>query len=125
MFNGVLSGTLVRDPRTGQTKTGKMMSNALIAVKCDADDKILASVIAFENAAETLSRLGKGDGVSVSGPIRLTHWVDGEGCEKHGVACTAASVLTAYERLKKAGKPQPKKAPGWEIYDRPEEMEED
>lgn len=112
MFNGVLSGTLVRDPRTGSTKTGKVMSNALVAVQCEnGDDKILASVIAFESTAETLSRLSKGDGVAVTGPIRLTHWVDGDGIEKHGVACTASSIMSAYERRKKAPPGKPKAKP--------------
>ena len=104
MFDGMISGRLIRNPRIGNTKNGNAMANALLSVRCEqADDSALVSVIAFEQAAEKLGRLEKGDSVSVAGPCRMTEWQSGDGEIRHGIAITAHNVMTAFQRRKKGG----------------------
>lgn len=92
------------------------MTNALLKVTCEqADDSTLVSVIAFEDAAQSLAALGKGDVVSVSGPCRITEWEAG-GELRHGLAVTAFNVMTAYQRRKKQQRSTPS-ATAWAIYD--------
>lgn len=124
MFDSVISGRLIRDPKLGHTKTGKPMASVLLKVACEgADDTALVSAVAFEKAAEKLGKLGKGDAVSISGPCRLTEWESG-GEVRHGIGCTAHSVMTAYTRRAKAEKPKPKPT-GWEIYGDAEPFNDD
>lgn len=103
MFDGMISGRLIRNPRMGNTRTGNPMASALLSVRCEQmEDTALVSVLAFEQAAEKLGRLEKGDSVSVSGPCRFTEW-ESNGEVRHGVAITAHSVMTAFQRRKKGG----------------------
>ena len=104
MFDGMISGRLIRNPRMGNTKNGNAMANALLSVRCEqADDSALVSVIAFEQAAEKLGRLEKGDAVSVAGPCRMSEWQNPDGEIRHGIAITAHNVMTAFQRRKKGG----------------------
>ena len=104
MFDGMISGRLIRNPRMGNTRTGNPMASALLSVRCEQmEATALVSVLAFEQAAEKLGRLEQGDSVSVSGPCRMTEWQSGDGEIRHGISITAHNVMTAFQRRKKGG----------------------
>jgi len=114
MFDGLISGRLVREPRPGFTRAGKPLTTALLRVTCEnAEDSMLANVIAFEAQAEALGKLGPGDSVSVSGPCRLTQWESG-GELRVGIAVTALAVMSAYRRRAKR---QEAPIEPWEVYE--------
>ena len=106
MFDAVMAGRLIKPPKMGQTKSGKPMTTALMAVRCEQlDDTALVSVVAFERVAEQLAALERGDAVTVSGPCRPTEWEAG-GEIRHGIGLTAMKVMTAYQRRKAAERTQ-------------------
>lgn len=81
-----ISGTaqLLTDPRKALTKTGKPMATALLKFaawrkvdgKWEEGDSVVASTIAFEDAARALAAFTKGDNVAVTGTATVTMWKD-------------------------------------------------
>ncbi len=73
---------LLTDPRKSLTKTGKPMATALLKFqqwrkvdgKWEEGDSVLASAIAFEDAARALVAFRKGDNVAVTGTGTLVMW---------------------------------------------------
>ena len=123
MFDGIISGRLVRKPKGGETRTGKPLANCLLKVTCEhSESTLLVSVIAFEDRADSLMRLDSGDAVTVSGPCRMTEW-ERDGETRHGVAVTAHQIMTAYKERKK--RPEAKKQKSWDVYDDAEPFDDE
>jgi single-stranded DNA-binding protein len=96
MLDVLVSGKLVRDPVTRTGKSGKDFCTALLRVDTGEEEQMLVPVIAFQEAAEKLSRLKAGDAVSVAGPAKLSSW-EKDGETRHGLSVTAHAVLSAYD----------------------------
>ena len=119
MLNVLVSGKVVKSPKTGVSAKGTPWTSVSLrcpvqAQKAEDEDNILANVIAFGDTAEKLGRLGVGEGVSVSGEARFNHWEDRDGGQRTGLSVTASEVLTAYSVKKKRGdseSPKPKQTP--------------
>lgn len=95
------TGTLVSDPQRRQASNGNAYATALLRVPTE-EDSVLVSVIAFsQEACESLSKLRKGDALSVSGRAKLTAWTGRDGETRHGLSVVADKVLSAYEVRKK------------------------
>ena len=63
---------------------------------------MLASLIAFDaTAVQALSKLHKGDPISVAGVGKLTQWAGRDGVEKRGLGVTVQAVLTIYQARKR------------------------
>jgi single-stranded DNA-binding protein len=81
-----ISGTaqLLTDPKEALTKTNKPMATALLKFaawrkvdgKWEEGDSVVASAIAFEDAARALAAFSKGDNVAVTGTGTVTMWND-------------------------------------------------
>lgn len=107
MFSVLLSGKLTKDPKPGVGRNGQAYCTAPIRVpvqgqKEDEPDFAFASVIAFGEDAEKLSRLLVGDVVSVTGSARLSQW-ERDGRQMTGLNVTVTGILSAYDRRKRSG----------------------
>lgn len=135
-------GRLVADPQTRTTNSGTSMAMARLAVAlpCNAADNGEATfwlgVIAFGKQADALARHVKGDMLSVSGAMQLNQWTGKDGGTQQGYQIVADSVISA-KTVKPGGKrstagmntsqpaSQPQQtAPGWEIYDTPDDFDQ-
>lgn len=96
MLSILASGTLVNDPVSRTSATGKTYATASLRVPAEDSDALLVSVIAFNaDAVQALLALQRGDSCSIAGRGKLTSWTkDGE--EKHGLSVVADKVLTVY-----------------------------
>ena len=128
MLNALASGHLVRDPKSGTSATGTRWANATIRCNIGQDkdgaaQTAFVTVVCFGDVAERLARLGKGDAISVQGPLKpTTYEKDGE--TRHGLEIVANAVLSPYDaRSKRSDEPQPPRPPqpqgGFEFDDQP------
>jgi single-stranded DNA-binding protein len=103
-----ISGTaqLLTDPKKALTKTNKPMATALLKFaawrkvdgKWEEGDSVVASAIAFEDAARGLAGFTKGDNVAVAGTCTLTVWNDKPRLNLTVQTCAAPDRRTATER---------------------------
>jgi single-strand DNA-binding protein len=107
MLNALASGQLVRDPKSGTSASGTRWSNTTIRCNVgqskegDAEAAFI-TIVCFGDVADKLSRLAKGDAVSVQGNLKPTeHQKDGE--TRHGLEIIANAILSAYDLRKKRG----------------------
>lgn len=128
MLSALASGQLVRDPKTGTSASGTRWANTTIRCPTGTDREgnaltSFVTILAFNDDADRLARLGKGDAVSVQGNLKQTEYVkDGE--TRHGLEILANSILTPYALKKKrgdsdrapAGKSAPNAPDGWAVY---------
>ena len=79
------------------------MANLLLAVRAEQhDDTVLLACVGFEETAEAMGALEKGDAITAVGPIRPTQWETTDGKVKHGIGMTVAKLTTPYLRRKAA-----------------------
>ena len=107
MLSALASGTLIRTPKTGTSASGKRWTNCTIRASVgqnregDAESAFFA-IIAFNDVADRLARLGKGDAISVKGPLKPTTY-EKDGQERHGLEIIAQALLSPYDLKKKRG----------------------
>lgn len=99
MIRAALYGRLGADPVEHETKPGKSMITASLAVSAgrpDADEEtVWFSLAAFGRAAETLARHVKGDLIAAMGPLHRTRFTGRDGQERQGWSLTAESIVSA------------------------------
>ncbi len=99
MIRAALHGRLGADPIERETRNGKQMATATIAVNAarpDADpDTEWFSVIAFGHAAKDLLRHAKGDLCAIMGALQRTRYTGRDGQEREGWSLTAESIVSA------------------------------
>ena len=97
-------GRLARDPESRQTKTGKPMATATIAVDMpprygaeegERPPTLWLQVLAFEDRAIELGRLAKGDLVSVAGKLQMEPYTARDGSAREGWKIIADSLISA------------------------------
>lgn len=102
MIDALISGKLIKTPvlKTGQS--GKFYSNFLLSVSTGELKPVIISGMAFEDAAERLTKLQQGDSVAVTGSLKPAEWVDkATGESRHGLSVTVANVLSVYDIKKR------------------------
>jgi single-stranded DNA-binding protein len=87
------TGSLIADPirRTGAKGD---FGTGTLRVSTD-DGPILVSLIAFDDAAETLLAHRQGTTLSVSGRARLSSWTGRDGTEHHGLSLVIEQIASA------------------------------
>ena len=113
-------GRLVADPRPIETRTGKPMTAARLAVnvearidgESEAEETLWLSVLAFGRVAEDLARSAKGEPVSVSGRVRLERYVAGDGEERETWQVLADSVVSSRSVRPRGERRKGEAAPG-------------
>ncbi|NOS75550.1 MAG: single-stranded DNA-binding protein [Methyloglobulus sp.] len=102
MLDALISGKLIKQPELKTSQNGKPYCQFLMAVHIGEPENAVISGIAFGSQAERISKLGKGDAVSVIGALKPTEWQDKATNEtKHGLSVTVGNVLSVYDISKK------------------------
>ena len=87
------TGNLIADP---VERTGKSGSFVTAVLRCSTDDDaVLVSIIAFNDAAETLLVHRHGSALAVSGRAKLTSWTGKDNTEKHGISLVVEQIASA------------------------------
>lgn len=96
MLSVLATGTLVADPVSRSSSSGKEFVTASLRTPTD-EDAIIINVIAFDDDAKgALTKLRKGDALSITGRAKLSRWQGREG-ERVGLQVVAEGILTAYQ----------------------------
>ena len=108
MLNVLITGKLVKDPRSGIGKNGSNWTSVSVRVPVQSDsegaaDSIFCSVIAFGDEAAKLARLSSSDAVSIAGTAKLSTWTGKDGVTKPTMDVQATGILTAYQLRQKRG----------------------
>jgi hypothetical protein len=102
MIDALISGKLIRDTETKISSKGTPYCNFLLAVPIGEEQPIIVLGIAFNDVAERIGRLTKGDALTVTGALKPSSWNDkSTGEEKHGLSVTVSSCLSAYDVAKR------------------------
>jgi len=106
MIDELISGKLIRDPMTKTGPSGKPYCNFLLTVFVGEESPVLVSGMAFNDAAQRIGKLAKGDALSVNGALKPSQWDDkSTGETKHGLNVTVSACLSAYDVKKKRTPP--------------------
>lgn len=102
MIDALISGRLIKTPELKTGQSGKHYTQFLISVAVGEEKPIVVSGIAFQEVAEKIAKLQKGDALSVSGALKPSEWVDKASNEtKHGLSVTVSNCLSVYDIQKK------------------------
>lgn len=114
-------GRLGADPRAVETRSGKPMTTARLAVDAgDADAPPLwLGVVAFGRLADELQRHHKGDLLSVSGRLQVRRWTGADGGEREQWEVVADAIVSARTVRPGGRKRAPKPGDGPPIDDPP------
>lgn len=90
----LVTGTLAQVPVSRTTAKGGTMATGSLAVTTSNNEKpVYIGLLAFNDLAETLLQLDKGDAVSVRGRMELNRWVSSEGEAKERWQLVADALL--------------------------------
>ena len=99
MIHASIYGRLGADPVERETRNGKTMVTASLAVSAgrpDADEETQwFNLIAFGRAAEALARHVKGDLVACMGALYRNRYTARDGQEREGWSLTVESIVSA------------------------------
>lgn len=92
-FHGRLGG----DPRTIETKTGKSMTVASVAVDAGdtGDPALWVGIVAFGRLADELRRHHKGDMLSAAGRVQVRQYTGSDGEARQQLQIVADALLSA------------------------------
>ena len=106
MIDALISGKLIRDPTTKTGPSGKPYCNFLLMVFVGEESPVVVSGIAFQDVAQRIGKLAKGDALTVTGALKPSTWADKTtGETKHGLNVTVSACLSAYDVKKKRTQP--------------------
>ena len=106
MIDALISGRLIKTPELKTGQSGKHYTQFFISVAVGEEKSIVVSGIAFQEVAEKIAKLQKGDALSVSGALKPSEWVDKASNEiKHGLSVTVSNCLSVYD-IQKRRKPK-------------------
>lgn len=90
-------GRLGADPRAVETRSGKAMTMATLAVDLGEADgpPLWLGIVAFGRLADELQRHRKGDMVSASGRLQVRHWTDTAGTAREQWQVVADALVSA------------------------------
>ena len=98
------TGTLIADPQRREGTKGLFATGA---IRVEAGEPTIISVIAFGGKAEDLLAFGKGNALSISGRTRPTSWTGRDGTERQGLSITADQIAAAMPLPKAHSSRQP------------------
>jgi single-stranded DNA-binding protein len=113
MLSALATGQIVRAPKHGTSASGTRWANATMRCSTGTDREGAAltafiAIAAFNAQADQLAKLGQGDAVSVTGPLKQTQYTRDDGEVRHGLEIVANGILTPYQVRQKRGDDQGK-----------------
>jgi single-stranded DNA-binding protein len=108
MIDALISGRLVRQSELKTGKSGKYYTQFLLSVSVGVEEQpVLVSGMAFQEQAERIARLQKGDPLAVIGSLKPSEWTDkATGESKHGLSVVVSNCLSVYDIKKRRPKEQ-------------------
>lgn len=95
MLEALCSGKLIRQPELKSSGKGVKFTQILLSVSVGDTEPVLVSGVAFNEVAEQIAKLGKGDALAVTGALKPTQWNDKTTGElKHGLNITVNKSIT-------------------------------
>lgn len=102
MIDALINGKLIRDPALKTSANGTLYCQFMLSVSINEPQPIVVSGIAFNESAERIAKLKKGDALAVTGSLKPSEWIDkATGETKHGLNVTVSDCLTAYDVKKR------------------------
>jgi single-stranded DNA-binding protein len=102
MIDALINGKLIKAPELKTGQSGKHYTQFLLSVSVGEEKPVIVSGMAFTETAEKISKLGKGDALSIVGSLKPSEWTDkATGLLKHGLSVTVSSALSAYDIKKR------------------------
>lgn len=96
----IITGKLTRNPQFKTSKQGNPYVWMLLSVPTE-QERLSASVLGFEQVAETMGKLNEGDEVAVTGTASINEWDKGDGTTRISLNVMASQVMTLYQHRKK------------------------
>jgi single-strand DNA-binding protein len=98
MLESLISGKLLRDVELKTGSKSTPFCSFMLSVSIGEPAAIVISCMAFNDHAEKIAKLKKGDALTVSGALKPSQWQDKTtGETKHGLSITVANCLSAYD----------------------------
>ena len=105
MLEALISGKLIKAPELKTGQSGKHFTQFLLSVSVGEEKPVAVSGMAFQDVAEKIAKLGKGDALSVVGALKPSEWVcKTTGNLKQGLSITVSASLSAYDIKKRRPK---------------------
>lgn len=112
MIVSSIYGRIGRDPKQTQTKNGKQMVTASVAVDVGKDpaesETLWVNLLAFERNAELLAKHQTGDMVGVTGKLTRNHYDGKDGVQRESWSIIVDSLHSS--RTVRPGNNRPKQA---------------
>ena len=96
----MITGKLSQQPRFKTSKQGNPYVWILLSVPTE-QERLSASVLGFEQVAETLGKLSAGDEIAVTGTASINQWERDDGTLQVSLNVMASQVMTLYQYRKK------------------------
>ncbi|CAG1022896.1 hypothetical protein DOJK_01969 [Patescibacteria group bacterium] len=104
MIDALISGKLLKDTELKTSANNNQYCNFLLSVHTGDPAPMVVSGIAFNEVAEKIARLKKGDALTVAGSLKPSEWTDKTtGETRHGLNVTVSNGLTLYDIKKRKG----------------------
>ena len=104
MIDALINGKLAKDTQLKTSANGNLYCHFSLIVAIGEPTPIFITGIAFNENAERIARLKKGDALSVTGSLKPSEWTDKTtGETKHGLNVTVSDCLSVYEVKKRRG----------------------
>lgn len=97
MIDALINGKLLKDTELKTSANGNDYCNFMLQVSTGEPSQMLITGIAFNEVAERIARLKKGDALTVTGALNSTKWTDKTtGETKQGLNVTVSDCLSVY-----------------------------
>jgi single-strand DNA-binding protein len=105
------NGRLGKDPSITETRSGKQVANASLAVTDatdgESDATLWVRLTAWESKAQELARYRKGDSLGVVGRLKLHRWTTPDGNERDDLVLTVEQIVGVRPKPRQAGQHAP------------------
>jgi single-stranded DNA-binding protein len=103
MIESLISGKLLKDTQLRESAKSTKFCNFILSVAVGEKTETIITGIAFNEIAERIARLKKGDALTVIGQLKPNEWADkSTGKVRHGLNITVSDCLSIYD-IKKRG----------------------
>lgn len=121
-FQVIITGKLTRNPQFKTSQQGNPYTWMLLSVPTE-QERLSASVLGFEQVAETMGKLNEGDEVAVTGNATINQWDKGDGTIRVSLNVMASQVMTMYQHRKKKKRFAEESQPSTAV--KPDEFDDD
>jgi single-strand DNA-binding protein len=102
MIDALISGKLIKTPELKKGQSGKHYTQFLMSVSVGEEKPTVVSGMAFQEVAERIAKLQKGDPLAVIGSLKPSEWIDkATGALKSGLSITINNSLSPYDIKKR------------------------